>query len=106
MLMMLRPRGEPAEEHVDAHVRVLAQRVGRAQQEHDAEEVPLQLEIRVRAEVHADIAAEVARDRVERADQDHQQHQPGYGAADHAGHPVNAARDAEHARVGDHGATM
>jgi hypothetical protein len=72
MSMTARPRGPKlAGENVDAHVLVLLQRVGRAEQEDGGEQVPLDFQQPVRTvvenEAHGGIAG---------ADQGHHQHQP------------------------------
>ena len=70
-------RREPAADHVDAHVLVAPQRIGRDQQEHRGIEIPLQLEPGVGADVER-----VARDRVAGADDHRGKPEPGHRLAD------------------------
>ena len=79
--------GNRLEHHVDPHVLVAQQRIAGAQQEHRGEQVPLDLEERVRTRVER-----LADDRVGRADQDRDQNDPVNEMADLLVQPVDCAR--------------
>jgi hypothetical protein len=72
--------------HVDADVLVVKQRVARAEQEHRREQVPLQLEPRVRGAVEQEAGGGVGG-----AHQNHHDHGPHHGAPDPFVQPVDGA---------------
>src|SRR2546429_553075 len=76
---------------VDAHVAVFAQGVRGAEQHHEGEEIPLQLEPGVRA--HAE---RIAQECVARADQAGEEHAPGGEPAGHAAQRVDGGNHLKH----------
>ena len=84
----LRLHRQPPGDDVDAYVLVTQQRVARTEQEDRGEEVPLRLEERVGAHVE-----ELADDRVDGAEQDGREHEPGDPAPDVLAHRVDEARN-------------
>ena len=80
---------QAAEEHVHAHVPILLERVGSGQQEEQAEEIPLGLDVGVGAEIDPHVPAQVAGDGIEGADQHHHQAQPRREATDPPVQPID-----------------
>jgi hypothetical protein len=71
---------------IDADVLVLQQRIGRTEQEHRREQIPLHFEESIGAHVE-----NLAYHRIDRTDQYGSQHKPDRGTADQGVHPVDQA---------------
>ena len=89
----LRSLREAAQDDVDPNVVLAHQRVAGGEQEHRREQVPLDLEQRVRAGVEG-----LADDGVAGADEDRREDQPGDPAADPFAEAVDPAREGEQCR--------
>jgi len=77
-------RFEAPRDHIDLHVPLPQHRVARGEQEHGGEQVPLDLEVGVRAGVE-----HLAHGGVHGADQHGSEDQPGHPAADPSGEAID-----------------